>query len=116
MKISLSTAALKQIVVQTEAGILTPLLAVLKDGSELVTEQCVSYIMATLCEKDPKPDFSLLKPCLEAISRILKKDDDIVLMNSCSVLIGLFGSEVIDLTVYPRLVKLLTHSSVGVQN
>jgi len=101
------------------AEIMPPLLRLLKLSNESsVIMIVVSWVIATLCAGDPKPDFSLVKPCLEPLSHLLLSDDEMVLKNSCSAL-GIFccSSEyAIDVGIYPRLVQILGHSSEEVQD
>ncbi|XP_010045351.1 importin subunit alpha-4 isoform X2 [Eucalyptus grandis] len=102
-------------------GALVPLLAQLDGQPELTLMRSIAWTLSNLYRWKPLPPFEQVKPALPALRRLIKSEDEAVLIDTCWALSFICdGSNhniqsVLDAGFCPRLVELLVHPSPNVQ-
>lgn len=102
-------------------GALVPLLARLDGQPELTLMRSIAWTLSNLYRWKPLPPFEQVKPALPALRRLIKSEDEEVLIDTCWALSFICdGSNhniqsVLDAGFCPRLVELLMHPSPNVQ-
>ena len=83
----------------------------------------ISWALSNLCDGKPRPNFDLVKPCIQPLcSLLLDNELEDVLLNVCHTLFDILdrpGENLdidIDAKVQPRLADLLLHSSFDVRS
>lgn len=101
-------------------GAMNPLLAQFHELSKLSMQRNATWTLSNFCRGKPAPGFTLTRPALPTLGKLIQSNDEEVLTDACWALSYLsdgpneFIQEVIETGVCPRLVELLTHPSPSV--
>ncbi|KAI8994606.1 armadillo-type protein [Pilobolus umbonatus] len=105
-----------------EAGALPPLLAIFEDSTKLTLIRNATWTLSNFCRgKNPQPQWRLIAPALNVLSKLINSNDEEVLIDTCWAISYLSDGPneriqaVIESGLCSRLVELLGHPSHTVQ-
>jgi len=71
-----------------KTGCVAPLVYLISTDISIEFLRTLTWALANLCRfTDPRPESTVVKPCLEALARLVAHEDQIVVINAC---MGLF--------------------------
>ncbi|KAI9353149.1 armadillo-type protein [Pilaira anomala] len=105
-----------------ESGALPPLLAIFEDNSKISMIRNATWTLSNFCRgKNPQPNWRLIAPALNVLSKLINSNDEEVLIDTCWAISYLSDGPneriqaVIDSGLCGRLVELLGHPATTVQ-
>ncbi|GAA5800050.1 armadillo-type protein [Helicostylum pulchrum] len=105
-----------------ESGALPPLLTIFEDDSKLSMIRNATWTLSNFCRgKNPQPNWLLIAPALNVLSKLINSTDEEVLIDTCWAISYLSDGTneriqaVIESGLCSRLVELLGHPATTVQ-